>query len=76
MPQRTAADTGAREDLKAAEMSVNHYTHIYIADRPETDYIYRAKDYSIESTPSITATELAPELVCRRFNCNTLSYLS
>ncbi|KAH8790893.1 hypothetical protein F5882DRAFT_517132 [Hyaloscypha sp. PMI_1271] len=40
MPQRTAADTGAREDLKAAEIAENH---------------------SIESTPSVTATELAPE---------------
>jgi hypothetical protein len=76
MPQRTAADTGAREDLKAAEMSVNHHTHMRVADRPETDYVCRAEDHSIESTPSVTATELAPEPVCRRFNCDTLSYLS
>lgn len=73
MPQRTAADTRAREDLKAAEMSVNHMP---VVDRPETDYVCRAKDHSIESTPSVTATELAPEPICRRFNCDTLSYLS
>jgi hypothetical protein len=76
MPQRIAANTRAREDLKAAEMLVNYYTYIRIADKPETNYIYRAKDYSIELTPSITATKLAPKLVYRRFNYNTLSYLS
>jgi hypothetical protein len=76
MPQRTAADTGAREDLKAAEMLVNYYTHIRVVNKLETNYIYRAKNYSIELTPSITATKLAPKLVYRRFNYNTLSYLS
>jgi hypothetical protein len=57
-------------------MLVNHHTYIRVADRPETNYIYKAKDYSIELTPFITAIKLVLKLVCRRFNYNTLSYLS
>jgi hypothetical protein len=53
MPQRTAANTRAGEDLKATEMSVNYYyTHIPVMDRLETNHVYRAKDYSIELTLS------------------------
>lgn len=62
--------------MKAIEILVNYYTYIHVVDKLETNYIYRAKNYSIELTPSIIATKLAPELVYRRFNYNTLSYLS
>jgi len=77
IPQSTAPDTKAREDLKTAEMSVNYqHIHIPVANRPETDCVYRAEDHSRQSTPSNTATELAPEPVCRRFNYYNLSHLS
>jgi hypothetical protein len=63
--QSTVANNGAREDLKAAEMSVNHPNiHIPGANRPRTDYVYRAEDHSRESTPLNTATGLDPEPVC------------
>ena len=70
--QSMAPDTEAREDLKTAEMSVNHqYIYIPVTNRPETDCVCRPEDNNRESTPSDTSTELAPEPVCHTFNCDT-----
>jgi hypothetical protein len=77
MPQSTAPDTEAREDLKTTEMSANHqYIYIIVANRPKTDYVCRAEDYNRDLTPSDMATELALELVYYRFNYNIWSHLS
>jgi hypothetical protein len=77
MPQSTALDTEAREDLKTTEMSVNYQQiHIPVANRPETDCVCRAEDHNKESAPSYTSAELTPEIVCYRFNYDTWSHLS
>jgi hypothetical protein len=74
-PQGTEAEIGVREDSNTIEILVNYLNINAVADRPITNYVYRAKEDSRELTP-LDITKLAPELVCYIFNCNTWSLLS